>query len=372
MISVTAKFRAAVRAPHQIVARATITDGAGNTLLDSAPILDGSVTLDRTAAIRGRADLQIAFDPAQDLVPTTAASALAPYGHEVTICRGVRYLDGTEETVPLGVFRLEDVTVSDDASGVSLRVAAQDRAARLIDARLEDPYQVASGGQYGAAIISLLTDAWPSMPYVAADFAALTSSTPAVPLAEGADRWAAARSMATACGCDLFFDGDGKLRARAASNTSSTPVEAIDEGQNGVLITVAKSWKRAGAYNRVIATGEAIDGAAPPRGVATDDNAASPTYYYGPFGRVPRFYASPFIADATQAASAAAAILADSRGTTQAVTWGSLVLPHLEPGDAVQITRQRTHIAETHVIDSLTIPLSAAGVMQGTTRTVSA
>jgi hypothetical protein len=47
------------------------------------------------------------------------------------------------------------------------------------------------------------------------------------------------------------------------------------------------------------------------------------------------------------------------------------VLPYLAPDDAIQITRARVGlIEELHVIDQLTIPLTAAGSMSGRTRAV--
>ena len=48
-----------------------------------------------------------------------------------------------------------------------------------------------------------------------------------------------------------------------------------------------------------------------------------------------------------------------------------LVNPALEPDDLVQVTRTRAGLtAEAHIVDSVTIPLTAEGTMTGRTRAV--
>jgi hypothetical protein len=169
---------------------------------------------------------------------------------------------------------------------------------------------------------------------------------------------------------EVWFDGTGTLRITPVAGSSAVVAE-LHEGATGVLVQAAAQWTRAGTYNRVIATGENSTQDAPPvRGVATDDTPSSPTYYHGPFGHVPRFYSSPFLTTDAQCVSAATAILQRQLGATKSVSFGSLVLPYLEPRDVVSIRRARAGINETHVIDKLSIPLGAAGTMTGTTRAV--
>jgi hypothetical protein len=154
-----------------------------------------------------------------------------------------------------------------------------------------------------------------------------------------------------------------------ANDVYSVAVEVLDEGEGGVLISANRAWTRENTRNRVIATGEATSTDTPPaRGVATDDSPSSPTYYFGPFGRVPMWYASPLLLTDAQAASAAGTILQRQLGTSQSVSFGSYVMPYLEPGDTVRIRRLRSQIDEDHIIDSITIPLSPSGSMSGVTR----
>ena len=118
----------------------------------------------------------------------------------------------------------------------------------------------------------------------------------------------------------------------------------------------------------MIVTGDNTGDGPPVRGVATDSNPESPTYYLGSFGKVPRFYASSFIRTDEQAQQAAQLILDRELGTTQRVTFGSVVDPTLEPGDVARITRAALGIDEDHVVDTLTIPLEASVAASGATR----
>lgn len=361
MRSVTAAFEEAVKTSHRLATSAVVTDSAGTAT--TVEIIDGTVTLDQTAAVRGRCDVTIVDDGTLGLVPDSASSLLAPYGNEITLSRGVMFSDGTTELVSLGVFGIREAEITDEAGSLMVRLTGLDRAQRLVEARFEEPYQVTSGTNVKTAIESVLGAAMA----LTTDLTATDLTTPTTLIAqEGDDRWAFAQSMATAVSMRLYFDGDGVLVL--APDALSTPVLTIAEGEAGVLIQASRRWTREGAFNRVIATGENTGETAPVRGVATDDNPLSPTYYFGSFGRVPRFYSSPLLATDDQAAAAAQTILNRQLGTTESVSFGALVLPQLEPGDTVRITRERSGINEDHLIDSLTLPLSATGTMTGATR----
>jgi hypothetical protein len=359
--AVTAAFDTAVRDSHTTAIEAVVIDGDGNeTPID---VVDGTVTLDQTAAVRGRCDITIVDDGTLDLVPDSASSLLAPYGNEIRLARGVTYPDGTTELVSLGVFRIQDAEITDAAGGMEIRVAGLDRAQRVIDARFEEPYNVAAGTNYATAILDVIQAAYPDVEY---DLTTTALTTPALIAEEGGDRWQFAQDMATAIAMRLYFDGDGVLRL--VPSVLSESVAEIVEGEGGVLVEAGRRWTREGTFNRVIATGENTTETAPARGVATDDNPLSPTYYFGRFGKVPRFFPSPFITTDAQAESAAQKILDDELGTSEQVSFGSLVLPHLEPGDTVRVTRARAGIDEEHIVDAIAVPLGPTGVLSGQTR----
>lgn len=356
-----------VSASHKIVSRATLIDGDTETVLSG--VVEGSVTLDAGAATRGRCDVTIVDDGTIDLVPDSASDPFAPYGNEIRLERGLRYPDGDEEYISLGIFRIDESVASDSGDGVQVRVSGLDRSARIIDARFEEAYTIPAGTSYTAAILSLLQAAYPGAYY---DFASSSLTTPSLFGETGGDRWALAQSMATSMGMELYFAGDGACVLRPIpSAVAGQPVAELVDGDGGILVSADNRWTRQGAYNRVIATGENTgEGVAPVRGVATDDNPLSPTYYYGPFGRVPAFYVSEFLTTNAQAADAAAGELARQLGTSRQISFGSVVNPALEPSDVISVRRSSLDIDEEHVIDTLTIPLGADAAMSGTTRAV--
>ena len=363
MRPVSDAFLQAVTGSHTAVSYVHVL--RDNDFVVQLEVTDGSITLDQTAATRGRLDVTLAE---LDLVPTDPEAALAPYGNELRAYRGVRYRDGSTEIVSLGIFRIDETSVTDTAEGgVEIRVTGLDRSSRVIDAKFEEPYLLAAGTNIVTAIEDCVRIAIPDLT-TSLESTALT--TPLLVGEEGGDRWKFVQDLAASLGRSLYFDGDGVLTGQPVTNPSGTPQLTIAEGDGGVLLTAGRRWNRQGTCNRVIATGENAGESAPARGVATDDNPLSPTYYYGQYGKVPRFYSSQILTTDDQAADAATAILSRELGTTQSVDFGAIVNPALEPDDLVQITRLRAGIDEQHVIDAVTIPLTAQQGMTGRTRAV--
>lgn len=363
MRPVSDAFRAAVRADHKSVIQCDVLR-YGVVIEDSIPIVDGSVTLDRNASIRGQCDLTI-----PDMVPTTAQSLLAPYGNELAIYRGIDFGPSGQELISLGRFRIDSVESAEP--GRSVHVTGQDRSAVVSDARLEALYTVDAGTNYVAAIRALIEAGLSGATVFPFALGSTVHSTPEIIVQEQSDRWDTAQSWAQSCGLELYFDGDGVCVARSEPDITTGPIVFdIDEGPGGILIDVGTTWDRQRIYNRVIAIGENPASGAIYRGVATDSDPSSPTYYFGPFGKVPTFFASPLLATDGQAAAAALTILRRVTGQTQSVKFDAIVAPFLEPGDIVHVTRSTLPInGSPHLIESLSIPLSPTGMMSGTTRT---
>lgn len=352
-------LKQAVRADHQIAVEVDVLSN-GYVIAAALPVSDGSVTLDRTAAVRGRVDLTI-----PDMVPSTAKSLLAVYGNELAVWRGVKYGDGTKEMIRLGIFRID--TADSTEPGRAVRITGQDRSATVSDARLEAPYVQAAGVNYATAVQNLIAAGGGFFGF---QLSIPTFTTPAVVVQEQADRWATAQSWVQAYGHEIYFNGDGVCVSFSEPSLLGIPVYSIDEGPGGVLVDVSTGWDRVGIYNRVIAVGSNPSASAIYRGVATDNDPSSPTFYGGGFGRVPTFYDSPLISSDAMAQSSADSVLRRVLGQTQAVRFDSVVLPFLEPGDLINVTRASLPInADAHLIETLTIPLTAGGVMSGTTRT---
>jgi hypothetical protein len=159
----------------------------------------------------------------------------------------------------------------------------------------------------------------------------------------------------------------------------TAPVFTVNEGPDGVLVSLRRQLSRTGVYNAVVARGTEADeagGDPPGYAVVWDDNPSSATYFFGLFGKVPRYYASPFIQNDTQAATAAASILSQTTGLPYSLDISAIPNAALDPLDPITVAFDRsepegcegTAREEIHVIDSMTIPLSIEGAMTMNTR----
>ncbi len=360
--AVSERFKAEIAASHRLGLSIEVLDGStGDILTEITSAISGTVTLDASAAIRGRCELELAAE--LDLVPAGASDPLAPFGNELKVSRGVLYSDGTSELVELGVFKIRRVEPGSGTEGGTIKITGLDRWSRFADARFEETREIAAGTNVVTAITELAQDAWPS---VTLDLGSTAIATPLIPIVEGDDRGALMQKLATDLGQELYFSGAGVLTLRPIANASTTPLWTLED----VLTDASKVWDTERVYNRVVATGEALDDVPPVRGVATDENPLSPTYYFGPFGRRPRFYVSSFITTDAQALDAAEGILAGALGTSQQISLGAVVNPAIAPGQAVRIVNKGLRLDELHVLDAVTIPLTASETMTASTRIV--
>lgn len=369
MLPVSDTFLATIRGPHTIAPRAKLVT-PGQTGADPTGtelrVIEGTVTLDSTADVWGSLDLTLA----EPWPSGTGVTSIVPYGSEIAVSRGVYFGNGTVERCPLGIYRITDVG-QDDAPAGPLRVTAQDRMSGIIEARLLAPVQYLAGQTVGAVISDLVTAVYPSAVIEYDD--ATNLATLARGMVAEEDRFAFLRDLVKAYGKIMHFDYRGVLVVRTPPDSSASVWQA-SAGAGGVLVKARRALSRQDVYNAVAATGEALDNATPARAVAYDLNPASPTYYPGAYGRVPRFYSSPFITTNAQALAAAQSILAQSLGLPYSVDLTLVPNPALEPLDPVTVVyppvlgRTPTVATEVHVIDKLTIPLGASGALEATTR----
>ncbi len=338
------------------------TDGE---TVDVDAVVDGEVTLDRNSATRSTLDLNVADDGSGNWIPKQVGDLLTPYGNEIQAFRGIAYPD-RNELVSLGIFRIDEASIDD--STLEVQVTGLDRSAPIIDATFEHPLTIAYGADYRTQIINLVLNAVPATNF---DIPGFSLSSPALIAEEGDDRWAFVQGMAQALGYELYYDRDGTCAMRFVQLAADDPTATYSEGEGGVLIGIGRNWARQDSPNRIVVTGEntGVSGTVP-RAVAIDDNPLSPTYYYGPYGKKSYTWSSEYVTTDAQAADAAASILNLMRGATQSINFQSIVDPALDPGDVVQVQRERLGISEAHVIDSVSIPLAASGTMSATSRAV--
>ena len=362
MRPVSAAFLSAVTGSHTMAVRArVVAPGQSGTDPDGTliPALDGDVQLDAGADIRSTLELVTA---GAGMWPRRATDLLAPYGNELFIERGVQLGGGTTEWCSLGYFRINTPEQARIPDG-PIRIQGTDRMAGIIDARLTEPRQFDSADTLGNIVDTLVGEVYPGATIDwddATDTEQLGRS-----LICDEDRHAFLNDLIVSRGKTWYWDYRGHLLIKDPPDPG-TPVLTVSHGAGGVLVEMSRQLTREGVYNGVVAYGEAADTQAPVRAVVVDLAASSPTRWGGPFGQVPRFYSSPFIVSADQAASAAAAILRQQLGLPYNVDFGMIVNPALEPHDPIKIRFPGGF--DLHVLQRLTIPLTATAAQTATTR----
>jgi hypothetical protein len=324
-------------------------------------IIDGSVTLDGTAAIRSTVDLTT---DGTRRWPDAATDLLAPYGNELFIQRGIQISGSTTEWCSLGYMRIQAPSQAAPVDG-PIRITGQDRMAGIIDGRLLAPVQYQDTATYGTIMSDLITEVFPSAT-IEWDDATDAEATGRQLLAED-DRYKFLNDLVTSLGKVWYWDHRGILVIKDVPDPDD-PVFTVDAGAGGVLVSMSRELSREGVYNAVVASGEAADGQVPVTATAVDDNPDSPTYFSGRFGPVPQFYSSPFLTTVAQCESAAAAILRRNLGLSYSVDFTAVPNPALEPYDPVAVRANAREGARTHILQSVKVPLTAAGALSASTR----
>jgi hypothetical protein len=331
MRPVSDRFLKALRGSHARVVQAFVV-APGQTGVEPTgteiPIISGDVQLDATASIRSTLDITTLGK-----FPTSTTDMLNVYGNEIFVRRGISFGSGDIEWVSLGYFRIHSVEQAQAPDG-PISIAAQDRMAGIVEARLLKPKQFLAATTYGTVVNQLVQEVYP-WATVSWDDLSYTDAIGRSVICEE-DRYEFLDELVTSLGKIWYWDHRGVLVIRSAASLED-PVWLVNSGENGVLSTLSRDLSREGVYNAVVADGEALDTVTPARAVAVDNNPASPTYYYGSFGKVPRFYSSSFITNTSQAQTAANSLLRQKLGLPYNVDFTAVPNPALEPYDPVVV-----------------------------------
>lgn len=366
MRPVSDAFLGAIRGPHTMIVSATLCTtyqtGAEPSGVELA-LMDGDVRFDASADIRASLDCTVdgtGWDPAP------GGESVTPYGDELFIRRGIESAGGGQEWVALGYYRVDRID-QDDAPDGPLRIAGRDRMSRIVDGKLVSPRQYQPTATVAEVVDDLVLDIYPGA-VIEFDDGTLTSGQ-AIDrtIVVEDDRYAALADLVMSYGKVAYFDHEGVLQIRTAPS-ARTPVFEVNHGEGGVLVSLARSVSTEGVFNAVVAEGEAADDRPPARAVARDMDPTSPTYWYGTFGQVPVKITSPFIKSAGQAATASASTLVRSLGLPYNVDLSMVPNPALEVLDPILVTYSDDRAAEVHVLDTLSVGLSAGAEMPATTR----
>lgn len=329
------------------------------------PIEDGTVTVDSTAACRRT--LSLTVSPTADLW-----QALAAPGGEITVTQTTRYIDQSTETVPLGVFVVDQDTL-DYTTGGDLVITARDR------------WVVVQRNRFGAAdalratipanatwqeVKRLVEGAWPNAAaYPFPGWAILDQSATSK---VGPQLWSdGSRENAITTLADsrwqVFFDPTGKavLRRTPVLTASSTPVWTVDAG--GVQITADRTRDRTRTRNAVIVTTSSTSVYLTPVVVA-NTNPADPLSTKGPLGFVPWYLSSPTFTDPVQMRAAGVTALSKQLGVAQQLSLTNSPNGALDADDVIGVLLPGADDPEVHIIDTVTVPLLPTGTQSIQTR----
>jgi hypothetical protein len=347
---------------HSIDIRATAYTAAFGAV-SNLPVTSGSITVDATSQTRRTGTVGIGDDA---YWPGDALDILSPLGSELAVEYGIVLPTGTE-WVPVFRGPITDAArqrpVTGDDAAITITVA--DRSLKVAEARFDQPTQTVVGATTVAEIRRLITEVLPTVTVTD-----LTGSTQvAAQLDIERERWSdGIEKLADSIGAEVFADPVGAFVIRPQPLLTATPVWVAAAGDGGVLVSLDEKKTRDLTYNRIVASGQRVDGTPPVWAAVSDTDPASPTYIGGPFGTKTRFYASPLLTTTPQCTSAATSWLARTTGMHGTVTLTIVVNPGLDAGD-VLLARAPDYLA-AHIIDTLTIPLTPKDIQVITTRSL--
>lgn len=366
MRPVSAQFLAALRGSHKTFTRVQILSAFQTGVAPiggrAINVISGAVSQDGNADIRS--SLELVTNGGLNIFPQRGTDVLTPYGNELFVECGIELADSSREVVSQGYFRIDSIEQVNAPFG-SIRITAYDRMKGIIDGRLTTPMSFAADVVTLQDIFNtLILEIYPDATIEFENAALATSTLSATQIVEE-DRFGFLQSIVTSNNSIMYWDYRGVLVIKPLPDPTIS-VWDVNAGTQGVLIDATRAISREGVYNAVVAVGESVNDTPPVRGIAIDNDSTSPTYWFGNFGKVPRFFSSSFIITQEQATAAAEGILRKTLGLPHSVTFTSISNPALEPLDAITINQ--LDVVALHVIETLVTPLNVERPLSATTR----
>jgi len=343
------------------------------------PITGGTITVDRTQSTRRSISLTVppflskGYYGQVPALPSAPGDVLGHYGQELRVTHALVTPSGAILPVPVGRFRITDGAGS-DLGLTEVTVTGVSREAYVVEDTFSAPRTFS--GPSGVAIIrQLILETLPS-----AEVAVLTRRDRRVTPTTWDDRWTAIQELATSLSVQVYADPMGRFVITDLPTMQTPPVWRFQPKAGGSLLDASRTSSRQGVFNRWVVQGATPDGAtAPIQGVAQDDVAGSPTRYGDPdagfFGKAPTTVSMPSLTTLADCQAYARTQLALSTGGAESLNLSTLPHAGLEALDVVEIVTDPGRTSQTarkHMIDSFTLPLTAAGDFSVATRDIGA
>ena len=334
------------------------------------PLESGSVTLDRTAAVRRTCSLVLA--PSMSIAQ--AKNIFAPYGNEVRPWWQVTFPDGTTDEVCLGTFTVEETKLADAGVDLTITITGSDRSALMQANKLTIPYVIAGGETIDYALAKMIADHWTATPL---GFS-ITPTTELVPATNAIVKpaktvWSQSLILARSVGYELFIDVWGNVVARPVPDVTGVgPVMQLTTlAQSGLkTATLTMTRKKVfsafgiigqGSSAQVDKSGKMRMKRTPVYATVYDSDPTSPTYYKGPFGTVGTTTRSTVVTNAAQANDVGMAELAAQKGASEQLDLSILPFPLLDAWDVVGVTADRLGISGNYVVDGWQCDIAYSG-----------
>lgn len=345
MIAHSPMFADAVAYSHSIATRVDLV--IGNVVVENdIPVVSGKVTCDRSANTRWAADVVMGLADFQ----TIKADA---YKTRFRVYHGISSL-GYTEMMQLGEYRVDQIS-RNNQGGTSLKGVGLE--AYVTDARFLRPRPPLTGADTVSAIRQLIVEAVPHARFLNKAF---TNRRIMLTSPWDRDRIVAVNALGTSIDSEVYCAHDGVFTVAPVPNlVSGVPVFTLRVGAGGVLSNQDVSNLRAQVFN-----GVSVAGAEGIYGFAGDMNPNSPTYWFGEYGQVPRFYSSQYLTTVAQCTQVAVALLAESLAANRTLTISAgTPLSFLEAGDLIKVGLSDGSF-ETHLIEKIELDLSEKGGTQ--------
>ena len=312
--------------------------------------LDGSVTFDRTRAVRRSLSLTV-VDVSGGLAPTA-------YGHEfaqgelIAIERGVR-VDGMNLYDLLGTF--EVLTFSSAMEG-TLTISGEDPSIAL-SAELGEVVTIPAGMSIEDALRVLWGPVLGDSTLWTLDGNGMTVGSVRT-FAEDDERLGVALALVADMGLEAYLDRRGYPVLRPVSDPNAAPVAWTFYQTPGQAR--AMRLERTGdrhPYNRQVVIGEPVDAPAI-RAVADVTDPASPIHADRIGLRVAPVYRSAQITTQGQANAVAAAKLIEASLWSDTVIWTGVPDTRIEAGDVIELVEPRTQTNGRYRVDRVSVPIT--------------
>lgn len=316
----------------------------GEQLAEQVPLDSGQIDWTADGQIPGRLDLTVPSPWA----PRAVTDALAVYGQRLLVQQTITLADGETAAVTLGWWLVQGWQHAPPAvavEGLSLEQL-------IADYRFTSPYRRPSGATFAGELRAMLSGVLPVDASAVADRglpASLTQDWEE-------DRLAAVRALGSNWPVDLRVDDDGVLVATDQRQVVDPAHVTWRHGTADAYVTIGGGGLRDDMFNAVVARGEKPNGT-PVQATVVDNDPNSPTHYYGPFGRRPRFYESPLIATKDQARATARTMLRRELRRTATVTVEAPPDPRVELLDTATVVDE-LGVARTGLVTRISLPLT--------------